>query len=203
MSSAIDHHESFRVESAAGIATVTLDPPERMSAIGWSTWVDLREVFDSLGMDGSVRVVVLTGAGTVFCTGADIKDPAYRAIDPEPGPISAQMRRRNATATALYGLPKPTIAAVNGVARRRVEPGALLRHHDGCIVGTVRDVVRRSRPHDGSRRHVAAGSASRNPACQALAFTGSFIDAPRMSEGCAIAPLRSWHKPRQPSTKRW
>ena len=106
----------FRVDVDAGIATVTLDRPERLNAVALATWDALRSTFESLALDPSVRVVMLTGAGTAFCAGADVKDPAYRAIGPEPATVASQLRRCNAAGAALHHLPKPTIAAVNGVA---------------------------------------------------------------------------------------
>lgn len=108
--------DGFRVDAQGGVATVTLDRPARRNAIAWSTWDPLRATFEALGRDTSVRVVVLTGAGEAFCAGADVKDPDYRAIGSDPATVAAQMRRVNAAGAALYRLPKPTIAAVNGVA---------------------------------------------------------------------------------------
>ena len=96
--------------------TVTLDRPACRNAIAWSAWDPLRATFDSLALDTSVRVVILTGAGDAFCAGADVKDPDYWAIGSEPAAVASQLRRVNAAGAALYRLPKPTIAAVNGVA---------------------------------------------------------------------------------------
>lgn len=112
----VDCHEGFRVDRIAGIATVTLDRPGRLNAIAWSAWGPLRSTFESLALDPSVRVVVLTGADDAFCAGADVKDPVYRQIGADPGSVATQLRRVNAAGAALYRLPKPTIAAVNGVA---------------------------------------------------------------------------------------
>jgi acetyl-CoA acetyltransferase len=63
-----------------GIALVTLDRPERMNAMAFDVMVPLREALEQLSFDNTVRVVVLTGAGEGFCSGADLVDPGYLPI---------------------------------------------------------------------------------------------------------------------------
>src|SRR5690242_8044904 len=58
-----------------GVAVVTLDRPERMNAMAFDVMVPLRESLQAVSHDNDVRVVVLTGAGTAFCSGADLEDP--------------------------------------------------------------------------------------------------------------------------------
>jgi enoyl-CoA hydratase/carnithine racemase len=104
-----------RVDTAGGIATVTLDRPKAKNAVPFALWRTLRDTFEDLGADPAVRVVVLTGAGDAFCAGADIRDPSY-AGDPSPTAVAQRMRVIDSAAIALHRLAKPTIAAVNGVA---------------------------------------------------------------------------------------
>jgi enoyl-CoA hydratase/carnithine racemase len=107
--------EVIRVETKDGIATVTLDRPECRNAITFAMWRTLRDIFENLGADPEVRVVVLTGAGGAFCAGADTRDPDY-AGDPSPIAVAQRMQFIDAAAIALHRLAKPTIASVGGAA---------------------------------------------------------------------------------------
>ena len=98
----------------AGIATLTLNRPQVKNALNNDMWTDLQHAFDSLSRDTSVRVVVITGAGGAFCSGADL---ASRGSSDELPPHQlVAMRRVSDVALALHRLPMPVIAKVNGVA---------------------------------------------------------------------------------------
>ena len=89
-----------------GAAWITLQRPERRNAIDRATRQRLAEAFAAAEQDDAVRVIVLTGAGTAFCAGVDLKEEAP-AADPAPsGRLTAPLD----VAT------KPVIAAVNGPA---------------------------------------------------------------------------------------
>jgi 2-(1,2-epoxy-1,2-dihydrophenyl)acetyl-CoA isomerase len=107
--------QPVRVETADGIATVTLDRPECKNAVTVAMWRTLRDTFEDLGADRDVQVVVVTGAGDAFCAGADIRDPSY-AGSPSPTAVAQRMQAIDSAAIALHRLAKPTIASVNGVA---------------------------------------------------------------------------------------
>lgn len=94
----------------AGIATVTLDRPEKMNALSEEMYADMTRIFADLQSDDSVRAVILTGAGKAFCSGSDVGGMANVDI------ISnrARMKRRYRMITNLVNLEKPVIAAVNG-----------------------------------------------------------------------------------------
>lgn len=99
-------------QSDDGIFTLTLNRPHRKNAITDTMWTELDEVFRALRTDESVRVVVITGSGDGFCSGADLSDPGR---ENRPHQLTA-MRSVGDVAIALHGLPQPTIAKVNGVA---------------------------------------------------------------------------------------
>jgi enoyl-CoA hydratase/carnithine racemase len=92
------------------VVTVTLNRPARKNAVSWPMWQRLLTTFRALALDPGVRVVVLTGAGGDFCSGADLASPA-----PNLHPL-IQMDEINNVVLALHRLPKITIARVDGVA---------------------------------------------------------------------------------------
>lgn len=104
--------ELIQTDRSGGIVTVTLNRPEKKNAVIPPMWDALAEAFRSVGDDDSVRVVVVTGSGGDFCSGADLWAPPGE----EPPHQLAAMRRVSAAIQALHDLPQPTIAKVPGVA---------------------------------------------------------------------------------------
>lgn len=101
------------VAVADHIATVTLNRPP-VNALGRSFRQELIAVFEALHERTDVRVVILTGAGKVFCAGADIKERA--AMTGEPGEHVALNRLVRDLFYSVMECSKPVIAAVNGPA---------------------------------------------------------------------------------------
>lgn len=104
-----------------GVATVMFNRPEKKNAINQTMWRELVETFDALEVDSQVRVVVLTGAGDAFTSGADLAPTELGRVadDDRPGGFGAAVRAMRITgrvALRLHELHVPTIAAVNGVA---------------------------------------------------------------------------------------
>jgi enoyl-CoA hydratase len=102
-----------------GIALITLDRPERMNAMAFDVMVPLRESLEELSFDNSVRVVVLTGAGEGFCSGADLVDPGYLSIFDGltvPGISRRAMKVLDDVIMAMRDMHQPVIAAINGPA---------------------------------------------------------------------------------------
>lgn len=95
---------------ADGVASITLNRPEKLNAVTASMERDLAQAIDRCNSDASVRCVILTGAGErAFCAGSDI-----RALDAYATPW--ELRNRSDYCNALRSLRKPSIAAVNGFA---------------------------------------------------------------------------------------
>jgi len=107
--------ETLIVEREAGIVTVTMNRPARKNAANGTMWRELLEVFDDVATDRHDRVMVLTGSGGAFCSGADLGDAADVAGRPGD-PYLVQMRALGNVALRLHQIPKPTIAKVGGVA---------------------------------------------------------------------------------------
>jgi 2-(1,2-epoxy-1,2-dihydrophenyl)acetyl-CoA isomerase len=104
------------VERADGIVTLTIDRPERKNAITGDMWRGLVEIFDDLATRAGDRVLVITGAGDAFCSGADLTGAAGADAPTGAGASVTSMRMVGRAALRLHELPLPTIAAVNGVA---------------------------------------------------------------------------------------
>ena len=96
---------------ARGVATVTLNRPESLNALDRATLRELDTALARAWRDASVRCLVLTGAGRGFCAGADVKE--WSSGSPEDDDWVQLMHQ---LMPRLYRLPKPVIAAVNGVA---------------------------------------------------------------------------------------
>ncbi|MBV9291529.1 MAG: enoyl-CoA hydratase [Frankiales bacterium] len=102
-----------------GVALVTLDRPERMNAMAFDLMIPLRDALREVSADNEVRVVVLTGAGTAFCSGADLEDPGrVPGIDGLTLPTIAlrSMELLDEVISTVRRMHQPVIAAVNGPA---------------------------------------------------------------------------------------
>jgi 2-(1,2-epoxy-1,2-dihydrophenyl)acetyl-CoA isomerase len=109
-------YDNIKVTLDGGIATVTLDRPEKLNAFAGHMRRDLAEALEHAGGERAVRVVVVTGAGRGFCAGADVKsmDELMRRDDVEEFTRLLGAGRR--VLTAIRQMTKPVIAAVNGPA---------------------------------------------------------------------------------------
>lgn len=111
--------ETLVFEVADGVATLTLNRPDRLNSFNETMHAEVREALVRVRAgraDGSVRVLVLTGAGRGFCAGQDLSD---RSTSPDGGPPdlgSSVERNYKPLVLALRALDLPVIAAVNGVA---------------------------------------------------------------------------------------
>lgn len=107
--------DTLVVERRAGIVTVTFNRPSRKNAANGRTWVELVEVFSEIQHNTADRVVILTGAGGDFCSGADLV-----AMGDASGRSHSHsyysMREITGVVMSLARLPQPTIAKVRGVA---------------------------------------------------------------------------------------
>src|SRR5262245_61422305 len=104
-------------EEKDGIATLTLNRPERLNALGDTLREDLQDALTRASEDDRVRVIVVTGAGKGFCSGGDVKAMSERKERGGERPLMEKVAPgRDRTVLALRDAPKPVIAAVNGAA---------------------------------------------------------------------------------------
>jgi 2-(1,2-epoxy-1,2-dihydrophenyl)acetyl-CoA isomerase len=107
----------LQYEVSRGVATLTLNRPDAMNSLNLELKNALKEAVTAVAEDPDVRAVVLTGAGRAFCAGQDLREHVA-ALDS----VSVEEIWRTVpqhyvpVATALATMPKPVIAAVNGIA---------------------------------------------------------------------------------------
>lgn len=109
----------IELQVADGIATLTLNRPEKRNAISDAMRSELTSALQSLARDAGVRALVLTGSGKGFCAGGDVEG-MRRRMEAPAGEVGfngwSRQQHVHHTVSLLFDMPKPTIAAVNGAA---------------------------------------------------------------------------------------
>jgi enoyl-CoA hydratase/carnithine racemase len=129
------HWRHLRVDRSAGIVTVTLDRPDRLNALTFGAYADLRDLLAELsreggaggeggedrqdggsGPTGGIRALVLGGAGRGFCSGGDVDDIIGATLAMGTGELLEFNRMTGRVVRAIREAPFPVIAAVHGIA---------------------------------------------------------------------------------------
>lgn len=106
-----------KIETEGGVGWIRLNRPEKMNAIGALTRKQLGDAIKQAERDEAVRVVVLTGSGRAFCSGADVSEMAQEGGMRSPEDVGNVLRNEYMPMlTRLRTMPKPVIAAMNGPA---------------------------------------------------------------------------------------
>jgi enoyl-CoA hydratase/carnithine racemase len=107
-------HFGFTVDD--GVATLTFDRPDKLNALTFDVYADLRDLVLELPHRGDVRVLVITGRGRGFCSGGDVEEIIGELQKMETAELLEFTRMTGAVVKALRETPIPVIAAVNGIA---------------------------------------------------------------------------------------
>ena len=107
--------ETILYEVAEGIATITLNRPEKRNALNWEAYEALEAAFRRAVRDADARCVIVTGADPAFCSGDDVVE---LMATPRPPSNDAPVVRHRPTPAAMAAMEcdKPVIVAVNGAA---------------------------------------------------------------------------------------
>jgi len=104
----------FRYSEEHGVATLRLDRPERLNALTFDSYAELRDAFVTLGTMDGVRSVRLIGTGRAFCSGGDVKDIIGKLFGKSDAELLAFTRMTCDLIGNMRALEKPIIAALNG-----------------------------------------------------------------------------------------
>ncbi|HEU4751116.1 MAG TPA: enoyl-CoA hydratase/isomerase family protein, partial [Acidimicrobiia bacterium] len=111
-----DRWDHFRFEVEARVATVTFDRPDRLNALTFEAYADLRDLLTELALRDDVAVLVITGEGRGFCSGGDVQDIIGALQKMDSKGLLEFTRMTGAVVQAMRELPHPIIASINGVA---------------------------------------------------------------------------------------
>jgi enoyl-CoA hydratase/carnithine racemase len=111
-----DRWNNFEFAIEDGVATVTLSRPEKLNALTFDVYADLRDLLGELPHRGDARVLVLTGRGRGFCSGGDVEEIIGELQRMPATDLLAFTRMSGAVVKAMRDCPLPIVAAVNGVA---------------------------------------------------------------------------------------
>ncbi len=127
-----------RYDIADGVATLTLDRPERKNPLTFALYAELRDWFVSLRNEPSVRAVVLHGAGGNFCSGGDVHEIIGPLTERSPNELLAFTTMTGDLVKAMRACPQPIVAAIDGVC---AGAGAILAMASDLRLGTERSKV--------------------------------------------------------------
>lgn len=166
----------------AGVVTLTLDRPERRNALSIALRDELSDALDGLAVDEQVKVVVITGAGDVFCAGFDLKE--FERLD-EPAFAQQLWASSDRYHSTCLRFPLPMVAAINGPALAGGFDLAIM-----CDLRVAADTARFAHPEVtfgevvyGPLHDLVGGAVARE-----LCFTGRAVDA---SEARALGLVSS------------
>jgi enoyl-CoA hydratase/carnithine racemase len=125
----------FLFEVAGGVATLTLNRPERKNPLTFDSYAELRDLFRALALADDVKAVVLTGAGDNFCSGGDVHEIIGPLTKLDMPGLLAFTRMTGDLVKAMRACPQPILAAVDGIC---AGAGAILALASDLRYGTAR-----------------------------------------------------------------
>ena len=125
----------FRWELTDGVATVTLNRPDRKNPLTFESYAELRDTFRALRYADDVHAVVLTGAGDNFCSGGDVHEIIAPLVAMTAPDLLRFTRMTGDLVLAMRACPQPIVAAVDGVC---AGAGAIMAMASDLRIGTTR-----------------------------------------------------------------
>jgi enoyl-CoA hydratase/carnithine racemase len=104
----------YTVDAASAVATITLNRPERLNALTFQVYTELRDTFRALDREPGVRAVVITGAGRAFCTGGDVEDIIGKLFERDAAGLLEFTRLTGDLILSIRQCRRPVVAALNG-----------------------------------------------------------------------------------------
>jgi enoyl-CoA hydratase/carnithine racemase len=104
----------YSVDPATSVATITLDRPERLNALTFEVYTELRDTFPALNTEPAVRAVIITGAGRAFCTGGDVEDIIGALFSRDAAGLLEFTRLTGDLILSIRQCRSPVVAALNG-----------------------------------------------------------------------------------------
>jgi enoyl-CoA hydratase/carnithine racemase len=108
--------QHFRFECTDQVATVTLDRPDKLNALTFEAYADLRDLLAQLPQRGDVRALVLRGAGRAFCSGGDVNEIIGATLRMGQDELLAFTRMTGEVIRGMRECPIPIVAALQGMA---------------------------------------------------------------------------------------
>ncbi len=108
--------KTFRYTVTQGVAEIVLDRPDRLNALTFAIYEELRDTFAALDQEEAVRAIMLTGEGRAFCSGGDVEDIIAELFSRDMKGMLAFTRVTGALIENIRKVRRPVIAAVNGTA---------------------------------------------------------------------------------------
>ncbi|HEX4453667.1 MAG TPA: enoyl-CoA hydratase family protein [Kofleriaceae bacterium] len=108
--------KTFAYELNGGVATVTLDRPNRLNALTFESYRELAETFEAIDREPDVRAIVITGRGRGFCSGGDQDDIIKELLGRDTPALVAFTRATGRLIQAMRECRRPIVGAINGIA---------------------------------------------------------------------------------------
>jgi enoyl-CoA hydratase/carnithine racemase len=119
----------YEHDAETGVATITLNRPDRLNALTFEIYGELVDTFRALDTESGVRAVVITGSGRAFCSGGDVEDIIGALFERDHQGLLEFTRMTCGLTASMRGCRRPIIAALNGTVA-----GA------GAVIATAADV---------------------------------------------------------------
>ena len=104
----------YAVDPATAVATITLNRPDRLNALTFEVYTELRDTFRALDQEPTVRVVIITGTGRAFCSGGDVEDIIGNLFARDAAGLLEFTRLTGDLILSIRQCRRPVVAALNG-----------------------------------------------------------------------------------------